>query len=148
MLAGAVQVRVAWAFPGATLRVAGAVGTPGVTLTASEAVPGSSVLSPSWSFTARIWKVTDVPLVRLPTVWLVVLASLLEISAQAAVPCLIWYLVMLASVGLSQVSVASTLPGAADRPVGLAGAAPCGVAVAVAEGGLAPASFSARIAKA
>ena len=84
---------------------------------------------------------------RVPTVWLVVSASLPEMSAHAAPPCWTWYLAMLASCGSSQVSVASPSPGAATRPVGFAGAPPRGVAVTVAERGLAPAWFSAWMAK-
>ena len=87
-------------------------------------------------------------MLRLPTVWLVSAGvAARETSAQGAASCLTWYLVMLVSCGLSQVSVASASPGTADRPVGFAGGPPCGVALTAAEGGLVPVSFSATTAK-
>ena len=79
---------------------------------------------------ARIWSLYSVPLAEAVHVKLVVLASLLGMSAQPnhrPSQTRYWYLVMALLAGSFQVRMTCRSPGVATRPVGATGACACAV---------------------
>ena len=146
---GFVHESVTCAFPGVAMRPVGFAGFGGSVGVAGPATSDSGPLP--CAFTARILNRYSVPLMRLETVWLMVVAPLLAMSVQlpqAAVPafCWTWYLLMLVSLGFVHESVTCAFPGVAMRPVGFAGFGSVGVAgPATSDSGPLPCAFTARI---
>ena len=121
---GSSQLRVTFPFPGSALRPPGAGGGSGLGVAVTRApAPGLFGLR-----TARTSKVYSVSLVRPVTACWMVDAELFAMSVQSGFQVVppsalrrCWYLLIVASPGLFQLSVVRALPATAPRPVGAGG---------------------------